>query len=84
MDHCRTLRNLLVVVRHHGKEIRMTRVGAILIGDGIDHWKLSQEFLHNEAKDRFDMPLEKRVVLYRDSYIELHINPLFKDEEQKR
>jgi hypothetical protein len=57
----------------------MTRVGAILIGEGIDHWKLAQEFLDNETRDRFDLPIEKRVVLYRDTYIELHINPLHKD-----
>lgn len=52
----------------------MTRVGAILIGEGIDHWSLAQEFLDNTKKDSFDMPIEKRIVLYRDSYIELHIN----------
>jgi hypothetical protein len=60
----------------------MTKVGAILIGEGIDHWKLAQEFLEREAKDKFDMPLEKRIVLYRDSFIELHINPLHKDPQQ--
>jgi hypothetical protein len=57
----------------------MTRVGAIVIGEGIDHWKLAQEFLDNEERDQFDLPTERRVVLYRDTYIELHINPLHKD-----
>lgn len=58
----------------------MIRVGAILIGEGIDHWKLAQEFLDNQAKDKFGLPVEKRIVLYRDSFVELHIQPLFQDK----
>ena len=54
----------------------MIRVGAILIGEGIDHVKLVQEFLDNETKDRFGMPVEKRFALYRDSFVELHIKPI--------
>lgn len=57
----------------------MTRVGAILIGDGIDHWKYAQEFIDNCEKDSLGNPVEKRIVLFRDSYIELHVNPLEKE-----
>lgn len=59
------------------------RVGGILVGDGIDHWALAQEFIDNTKKDQFDLPVEKRIVLFRDSYIELHINPLHKDNVQQ-
>lgn len=61
----------------------MPRVGAVLIGEGIDHWKLAQEFIDNTAKDQFGLPVEKRIVLYRDSYIELHINDKWPDESKK-
>jgi hypothetical protein len=52
------------------------KVGGFLVGEGIDHWGLAQEFMDREKKDKFDMPIEKRIVLFRDSYLELHINPL--------
>lgn len=51
------------------------RVGGILIGEGIDHWKLAQEFIDQAAKDENGNLIEKRIVLFRDSYLELHIRP---------
>jgi len=54
----------------------MTRVGAIVIGEGIDHWALAQEFIDNQKQDQFGLPAETRVVLHRETYIELHINPV--------
>jgi hypothetical protein len=60
----------------------MTKVGAILVGEGIDHWKYAQEFLDNEGRDKFDLPTEKRIVLFRDTFIELHVNPLMEDKQK--
>lgn len=75
MDHRCSLRNLLTAVRYDSEAVRM-RVGAFIIDEGVDHWKLAQEFLDKEGRDKFDLPTEKRIILYRETYIELHINPL--------
>lgn len=53
------------------------KVGGFLVGDGIDYWALAQEF-KDAAK-----PTEKRIVLFRETFLELHINPITTDELNK-
>jgi hypothetical protein len=45
------------------------KVGAIIKNDDIDYWGLAQEFIDNQKTN------ETRITLYRETFIELHINP---------
>lgn len=51
------------------------KVGGIVVADGIDYWGLAQEFIDNQKEDQFGLPTETRVILFRETHIELYINP---------